>query len=183
MLLQPFLQVARWLFTQREQNHLTAEARGHGTGQCGCRTPAWRRRRRAQRLEKRGECFAPPARRCRHARQRRRQPPLEDLLGLKILQAQVEIRRHLQGAPGYEANNFAAHHGDAIPFGFPANQLERPIDGVCSKSVRFIETWTIPRDFSSTPMALTNRRPPLEKRTARAIFCATVRSPVPRLTL
>src|SRR3989304_1192772 len=47
----------------------------------------------------------------------------------------------------------------------------------------FIETWTIPRSFSSKPFARTNRSPPPDSRTAAAIFFAMFTSGVPRFTL
>ena len=53
--------------------------------------------------------------------------------------------------------------------------------GVCSKSVRFMETWARPR--TRKPAPFTNRMPPLEKRTAFAILLAISTSGVLRKTL
>ena len=46
-----------------------------------------------------------------------------------------------------------------------------------------IETWTIPRSASSTPIAFTYRKPPETWRMAFAIRSAIARSLVPRLML
>src|SRR5688572_17983191 len=111
------------------------------------------------------------------------QPCLQDLRRRELFELQHVTRGVDQGGRRHEPDDSPSGHGNPVALRFALDRPDPPADRRLPVIRRFIDTWTMPRSSSATPIALTKRKPPLLKRTAAAIFLATSSRSVARLML
>jgi len=93
-------------------------------------------------------------------------------LRAEIFIPQEILARHFQ-RPSWEmqALRSASHHRHAMALGFPAHVSKTRCMGVCSKSVRLMETWARFRGRQGHPMILRSETPEENRMAWQIFFC------------